>query len=253
MFSPNDAAAVKLNNVRFSYRDGKELYADFSLAIGVGSRVSLMGANGTGKSTLGKMITKQISPSAGSIAWSSDFAKKSDVFYLEQRTMNNVFPWQTVVANIGYPLKKKNWARKEIDERVRWLCHTFRLDYLLYKYPAQLSGGELQRLALARCFAISPKLTVLDESFSALDSNSKKEILESVRLLAEENLMTLVLINHNLQDTMFLSDRCVIIGNKPVSIVSDVDLRKTGVSNNQGDESKAVEEILTEGLRYGVF
>jgi len=253
MFSPNGAAAVKLNNVRFYYRGGKELYDDFSLDISIGSKVSLMGANGTGKSTLGKLITKQISPSAGSIVWSSEFAKNSDVFYLEQRTMNNVFPWQTVVENVRYPLKKKSRARGEIDERVRWLCHTFNLDYLLYKYPAQLSGGELQRLALARCFSISPKLTVLDESFSALDNSSKKEILESVRLLAEQNSMTLILINHNLQDTMFLSDRCVIIGDNPVSIVSDVDLRESRFQNNQENENKAVEEILTEGLRHGIF
>lgn len=252
MFSKN-GTAVKLNNVRFSYEGGKELYSDFSLEIDTASKISLMGANGTGKSTLGKMIAKLIFPHWGDVNWSSDFAKKSDVFYLEQRPLNNVFPWQTVSENVKYPLKKKKLPRQKIDEKVKELCGNFKLENLLNKYPARLSGGELQRLALARCFSLSPKLLVLDEPFSALDNNTKEEILKVVIRLADENSTTLILITHNLRDTMFLSDRCIIIGDNPTSIVSDVNLKAHRNHPNQESEVKLVEEILTEGLRHGIF
>ncbi len=281
--SEDSVFAVKLDNIGFSYKEGREtqpflqlrfafpqllgkkdisrqsfsnkesreIYNSFSLSIARKSKISLMGANGVGKSTLGKIIAGLLSPTKGSVSWSNGFGHKSDIFYFEQRPMNNVFPWLNVLENVKYPLKKLDWSKTEITRRVEELCDTFKLNNLLGKYPARLSGGELQRLALARCFSWSPKLMILDEPFSALDTNARSEILKSVRELADKSGMTLILITHNLHDTLFLADRCVIIGDNPVSIVSDVEL-KNGQSQN-GTDNELIEKLLAEGLRYGIL
>lgn len=235
----------------FSNKEGREIYNSFSLSIASKSKISLMGANGVGKSTLGKIIAGLLSPAKGNVSWSNAFGHKSDIFYFEQRPMNNVFPWLNVLENLKYPLKKLGWSKTEIKYRSAELCEIFKLNNLLRKYPARLSGGELQRLALARCFSWSPKLMILDEPFSALDTNARSEILKSVRELADKSEMTLILITHNLHDTLFLADRCVIIGDNPVSIVSDVEL-KNGQSQN-GTDNELIEKLLAEGLRYGIL
>ena len=108
-----------------------------------------------------------------------------------------------------------------------YLMSLFRMGALANVWTASLSGGELQRLALARCLWWKPQLVILDQPFSALDRKVKAEIIAALGELAARDHMTLVLITHNVSDALALGTRCVVIGRRPVRVISDLEFRAT--------------------------
>jgi ABC-type nitrate/sulfonate/bicarbonate transport system ATPase subunit len=259
MSSPAISAgsALELENIEFSYptrSDGINgtLYKDFSLRIQQGSILTIMGASGSGKSTLGRLMAGILMPRSGAVQRSPDFSRPSDVVYVDQHPMNGVFPWQTVVENVRYPLEKLNWKGAERRDRICYLMTLFRLSALADVYPAELSGGELQRLALARCLSWKPKLVILDEPFSALDGKVKAEIGSALHELALKDRITLVLITHNISDALALGMRCVVIARRPVQIISDLAFRTGFPRDESTPDYEAMQQALINGIRDGL-
>jgi len=249
--------ALELTGVDFSYparsdNSNGHLYVDFSLSVEQGSILALMGASGSGKSTLGRIMAGILSPQGGQVRWSPQFKDRWDVVYIDQHPMNSVFPWQTVAKNIKYPLEKLGWERAQRRERICYLMSLFRLGALADAYPASLSGGELQRLALARCLSWRPELVILDEPFSALDRKVKSEIGAALHELAVKDGMTLVLITHNVGDALALGTRCVVIGQRPVRVTSDLEFR-SGFPREAGTpDYRNMQQALINGIRDGL-
>ena len=248
--------ALRMHSVDFSYcsapDNSKPLYSGFELTIGQGSVVALMGASGSGKSTLGKMMARIIGPTAGRIEWSAQFQKRADVVYMDQHPMNSIFPWQTVRRNLEYPLEKLQWSEPESRARVGYLAALFRLDGVLDALPAQISGGELQRLALARCLSWRPGLEILDEPFSALDRDVKTNIIMALHELATKDGMTLVLITHNVSDALAIGMRYVVIGDRPVRVLSYLEF-KTPYPRERGTlDYNSMEKALVACIREGL-
>ncbi len=250
-------SALELEGVDFSYParfngiDGA-LYKDFSLRIKPGSIVTIMGASGAGKSTLGRIMAGIVTPQKGSVRRCPDFARPSDLVYVDQHPMNSVFPWQTVVENVRYPLRKLRWEGRARRDRICYLMNLFRLSALSDVYPAQLSGGELQRLALARCLSWKPKLVILDEPFSALDGKVKAEITFALHELALTDRITLILITHNVSDALALGMRCVIIAKRPVRVMSDLDFHLGFPRDENTPDYGAMQQALINGIRDGL-
>jgi NitT/TauT family transport system ATP-binding protein len=128
----------------------------------------------------------------------------------------------------------------------------FRLGALAEAYPAQLSGGELQRLALARCLSWQPKLVILDEPFSALDGRVKSEITCALHELALGDRLTLVLITHNVADALALGMRCVVLAKRPVRVVSDLAYRTGFPRDESAPDYGAMQQSLIDGIRDGL-
>ncbi len=255
--APSAAPAVEVERVAFSYParlDNGEgtLYEDFSLEVELGSRFVLMGPSGSGKSTLGRMLARIMTPQAGEVRWSPQFTHRWDVVYLDQHPINSVFPWLTVASNIKYPMKKLGWERSKRQDRMCYLMSLFRMGALADAYPASLSGGELQRLALARCLSWKPQLVILDEPFSALDRKVKAEIIAALGELAARDRMTLVLITHNVSDALALGTRCVVIGRRPVRIISDLEFRATFPREAAAPDYATMQQALIAGIRDGL-
>ncbi len=247
------AFALRLRGVDFAYcgsqRNGR-LYDGFHLSVEQGSVLALMGPSGSGKSTLGKLMARIIRPTAGRVEWSAEFRNRSDVVYMDQHAMNSVFPWQTVRRNLEYPLEKLHWDERESQARVEYLTSLFRLEPLLRSLPAQISGGELQRVALARCLSWRPELVILDEPFSALDRDVKSDISLALRELAAKDGMTIVLITHSISDALAIGTRFVVVGDRPVRIVSD--LAFDDPSHLAGLDRDGMEETLIACIRDGL-
>jgi NitT/TauT family transport system ATP-binding protein len=255
--SPSPACAVEVEGLAFGYparsnASNGQLYDGFSLTVGLGSIVALMGPSGSGKSTLGRVMAGILAPQGGEVRRAREFANRWDVVYVDQHAINSVFPWQTVAENIKYPMKKLGWGRPQRQERVCHLMSLFRMGAVAQAYPASLSGGELQRLALARCLSWKPRLVVLDEPFSALDRKVKGEIISALQELAAHDGMTLVLITHNVTDALALGMRCVVIGQRPVRIISDLEF-KTAYPRQPGTaDYDAMQQALIAGIRDGL-
>ncbi len=247
--------ALRMRGVDFSYCaavNGAALYSGFELAIEQGSVVAVMGASGCGKSTLGKMMARIIAPTAGRVEWAAHFGKRADVVYMDQHPMNSIFPWQTVRRNLEYPLDKLGWGELESRARVGYLAALFRLEGVIDSLPAQISGGELQRLALARCLSWRPGLVILDEPFSALDRDVKSNISHALHELAAKDGMTVVLITHNVSDALAIGTRYVIVGDRPVRIVSDLEFKSPHPRERGTLDYDAMEKALIACIRDGL-
>ena len=249
--------ALKLQSISFVYparsdSSNGQLYADFSLTIGMGSILALMGPSGSGKTTLGRIMAGFLAPQAGEVRWSSQFANRRVVVYVDQHAINSVFPWQKTAENIKYPMKKLGWDQARRQERICYLMSLFRLGALADAYPASLSGGELQRLALARCLSWRPQLVILDDPFISLDRLVKAEINAGLKELASSDRMTVVLITHNVADALGLGTRCVVIGQRPVRVISDLEFRAPYPRERDTPDYNTMHQARIAGIRDGL-
>lgn len=241
---------INVDTISYAYHDKPNLFDHFSLSIETGKITALMGASGIGKSSLGQLIAGIYSPHEGEITFNKDIKKSQDVIYIDQKPINSIFPWQNVRNNLAYPLRKLRWNSQTTKERVGMLLNQFGLKELTESYPAQLSGGELQRLALARCLAWKPRLVILDEALSALDAKTKTAVMCNLKRLAKDESMTLLLITHSLTDVVSLSQRCVVINNNPVTIIADEHFADQDGALNQ---YRPCHDKLMEVLKHGII
>lgn len=188
---------------------------DISLRIASGEAVALLGPSGSGKSTLLKVIAGLLRHE-GLLRIDGEQAEhlpayKRSLGYVSQDL--HLFPHLTVRGNVGLPLlfgwkqphQTRATRRKQIDETLA-LAHA---SHLAVRYPARLSGGERQRVALARSLARRPKLLLLDEPFSSLDGDTKRELWVELTGLRQALDLTLVLVTHDREEAEALSDRTI--------------------------------------------
>jgi sulfate transport system ATP-binding protein len=179
-----------------------------------GSLTAILGPSGAGKSTLLKLIGGLLTPDAGRI-----FIDDDDVTDVDPRHRNIGFCFQnyapfrhmTVAKNVGYGLKVRKLPRSQVSARVGEMLEIVRLSHLANRYPAQLSGGEMQRMALARALAISPRVLLLDEPFGALDAQVRTELRRWIKELHDQVQVTTVLVTHDQNEAMEVADRLLVL------------------------------------------
>lgn len=202
---------LELRNVQKSF-DGIQILKDISLKIEDGEIVSILGPSGCGKTTLLNLILGTVQADSGQILYNEeDFTKVS----MEKRGFNIVFqdyalfPNLNVYKNITYGLKNKpNISTKE---EVEELIELLGLREHLHKNIEQLSGGQKQRVALARTMVMKPKILLLDEPLSALDGVIKESIKDRIKTIAREFNLTTIIVTHDPEEALTLSDHVLII------------------------------------------
>ncbi|MFG1477831.1 sulfate ABC transporter ATP-binding protein [Xanthobacter sp. V4C-4] len=190
-----------------------------SLHINSGELVALLGPSGSGKTTLLRIIAGLDWPDSGEVRFDGEDALARSV---RERNVGFVFQHYalfrhlSVFENVAFGLRVRRGAAKLSDSairsRVNELLNLVQIDWLADRYPAQLSGGQRQRVALARALAISPKVLLLDEPFGALDAKVRKELRRWLRQLHEEVPVTSVLVTHDQEEALEVSDRIVVMG-----------------------------------------
>ncbi len=187
---------------------------DVSVDIAPGSLTSLLGPSGSGKSTLLRVIAGLEHPDTGTVALDG-----ADVTGLPPQRRGIGFVFQhyaafkhlTVRENVAFGLRIRKRPKAETRATVDELLGVVGLTGYQDRYPSQLSGGQRQRMALARALAIAPKVLLLDEPFGALDAKVRAELRAWLRRLHEEVEVTTVLVTHDQEEAMDVSDRIVVL------------------------------------------
>ena len=189
--------------------------------------VAIVGPSGCGKSTILNMIGGLIAPSAGEIVVDGrrvEGAPPSQVGYVFQK--DTVFPWRTVERNIALGLEYRNVPPAECAARVRAAIALAGLQGFEDAFPATLSGGMRQRVALMRSLVVDPEILLMDEPFGALDTHTKLDLHAELLSLWQAKQQTVIFVTHDLSEAITLADRIVVMTRRPgrVKLVYDVNL-----------------------------
>lgn len=195
-----------------------------SFSVHEGEFVSLVGPSGCGKSTLLKIIAGLMPASRGEVILGDEpiTDPRRDIGLMFQTA--TLFPWRTVVKNIMLPFDIARDRTTDRRARVDTVLELVGLKGFENHYPRELSGGMQQRVALCRLLVSDPSLMLLDEPFGALDEFTRERLnVELVRISEHENKTT-VFVTHNIPESVFLSDRIVVMGSQPGRVLDVVDV-----------------------------
>ena len=202
---------LELSHIQKSF-DGVSVLKDISIQVEDGEIVSILGPSGCGKTTLLNIILGIVEADAGTIVYNGEDLTRT---VMEKRGFNIVFqdyalfPNLNVYQNITYGLKNKPGisSKEEVEE----LIHLLGLEDHLNKRVDQLSGGQKQRVALAHTMVMKPRILLLDEPLSALDGVIKESIKDRIKTIAREYHLTTIIVTHDPEEALTLSDRVLII------------------------------------------
>ena len=208
---------IELDKIGKMY-EGKKAVKDLSVKIMEGELCVLIGPSGCGKTTTLKMINRMIEPSAGNIYIDDNNIKKMKVERL-RRSIGYViqsiglFPHMTVAENIATVPKLLNWKKHRINERTEELLNLLNLEPESYsnKYPKQLSGGEAQRVGIARALAANPSILLMDEPFGAVDPITRENLQYELVRIQTELKKSIIFVTHDIDEAIRLADKILIM------------------------------------------
>ena len=225
---PAPAVRVSIREVSKTFELGARMVpavAPVSFDVRDSEFVALVGPSGCGKSTLLNMIAGLIPPSAGEIAVDGRRVGSSPpagVGYVFQK--DTVFPWRTVAQNIALGLEYRGAPKAERAARVREAIKLAGLEGFEDAFPAALSGGMRQRVALVRSLVVEPEVLLMDEPFGALDTHTKLHLHAELLRLWSARRQTVVFVTHDLSEAITLADRIVVMTRRPgrIKLIYDV-------------------------------
>jgi ABC-type nitrate/sulfonate/bicarbonate transport system ATPase subunit len=197
-----------LDNISFSVKSGEFL--------------CLVGPTGCGKTTFLNSLTNIICIDSGKILIEGEPVNpaKHNLAYILQE--NSTMPWLNVEQNIAYGLKIKGIDKATIRQRVEEVIDIVSLGEFRKFYPSELSASMLQRVVIARAFATQPELLLMDEPYGQLDLNLKYKLEDELLKLWMKTNTTVIFITHNIEEAVYLSDRILVMSNKPTTIKKEI-------------------------------
>ena len=183
-----------------------------------GEFVSILGPSGCGKTTILSIISGLLKPSGGTVLVDGQVpeAKNSQCGYMFQR--DNLLPWRNIEKNVLLGLEIQHKTTPENKARALNLLDKYGLAEFKRKRPDELSGGMRQRVALIRTLALNPEILLLDEPFSALDYQTRLNVCDDVANIIKLEKKTAILVTHDLQEAISMSDRILVLSKRPAHI-----------------------------------
>jgi len=214
---------LEIRRLRKSFAE-TEVLDDISLAVGAHEFVALLGPSGAGKSTIFNLLLGETEPDRGEMLLDGRrLANHGGSFaFMPQR--DALMPWRRVIDNATVGLEISGMRRRAARERVRPLLAEFGLAGFESHYPAQLSGGMRQRVALLRTAVLERDLLLLDEPFSALDALTRTSMQQWLQATWQAHAWTAMLVTHDVREAIFLSDRIYLLSPRPARIVLEVEV-----------------------------
>ncbi|MGW0183368.1 ABC transporter ATP-binding protein [Nocardia sp. NPDC003345] len=214
------SAGIELRDISKSFvskKDGtvQTVFDGFSLEVSAGELVSLVGASGTGKTTLLHLVAGLEAPDSGVIRVGAGTGPiRTGMVFQQPRLLD----WISVAENVAIAAKSAGQSVAAVPE----LLDAVGLSEYADAYPSVLSGGQRQRVAVARAFAVDPDVVLFDEPFSALDELTGRRLRLLLQTLLVQRSVTGLLVTHNALEAAFLSDRVVVLADRPARVVRDI-------------------------------
>lgn len=208
--------AIKIENAYFSYEEGNFAVNDISLEISQGEYIAIVGKNGSGKSTVAKLINGLLNAKSGVVTvMGLDPKNKKELFEI-RKNVGMVFqnPDNQMVAtivedDIAFGPENIGVSREEIGERIEFALKATNTEQFRSRPSDELSGGQKQRVAIAGVLAIKPKILILDEATSMLDPRGRSEVNAVIRRLNKEEGITVITVTHYMEEALF-ADRVIV-------------------------------------------
>ncbi|APH06904.1 ABC transporter [Bacillus weihaiensis] len=245
--------AIELVDIKKQFYDRKndsmvEVIKNISLQIRDKEFISIVGPSGCGKSTMFNIIAGLLEPSGGMVKVHGHniVSSTGHVGYMMQKDL--LFPWRTILENVGLGLEIRGIPKKERDEIAMDYLSKYNLQDFAQAYPATLSGGMRQRVALIRTLAFNPEIILLDEPFSALDYQTRLVLEDEILQILQDFGKTVVLITHDIGEAIAMSDRIAVMSQRPTYVkkICDVGLAKKHGSVIQARSDQKYNELFDE-------
>jgi nitrate/nitrite transport system ATP-binding protein len=222
------SAYLKIDHIDKSFQRGAattHVLADVTLTIDKGEFVSIIGHSGCGKSTLLNLIAGLTRVSAGAILLEGKEVNDPGPERAVVFQNHSLLPWLSVYENVNIAVSKVFAAKKSRAERHDWVMHNLDLVQMAHakdKRPGEISGGMKQRVGLARALSMEPKILLLDEPFGALDALTRAHLQDAVMDIHARLGNTMIMITHDVDEAVLLSDRIVMMTNGPAAHIGEV-------------------------------
>jgi len=217
---------ISIKDVDKSFGSGTLAVSGMTLNIFKNQFISFLGPSGCGKSTLLKMISGLLRPTTGSIKISGNqnhnMAISEDIGFVFQDA--TLMPWSTVQDNVFLPLRLKGFSRKQASEEIEKILVKVGLKDFRRSYPRELSGGMKMRVSIARALITKPSLLLMDEPFAALDEMTRFKLNNDVLSFWENTKLTVIFVTHSVFESVYLSNRVVVMAPRPGRVVADIAL-----------------------------
>jgi len=249
---------IDVRNVSKSFINNDQLspvLEDVTFSVKEGEIVTLLGQSGCGKSTLLHIIGGFLQPDDGVITLEGKQVKRPTKRCMMLFQQQNLLPWRTVLKNVLLGLEKEDMPESEKREKALEAIRFVGLEEHIDRYPHQLSGGMQQRAAIARAFAAEPKIILMDEPFAALDTFNRYRLQDELIKMQAKKKTTIVLVTHDIDEAVYLSDRVLIMQSSPGKIYKEIHIQLSKPRDRASDDynyyrKKIFETFAISGQRY---
>ncbi|MDP9846052.1 ABC transporter ATP-binding protein [Streptosporangium lutulentum] len=227
---------LEIANLTHTYGSGEKAHRaidGLELSVAEGELLCIVGPSGCGKSTLLRSIAGLIKPTGGKIEVGGVTVRQTpdNLAVVFQDYSRSLFPWMSVADNVAMPLRRRNMDRTQRMKVAQEALEQVGLPSASGKYPFELSGGMQQRVAIARALAYRPALMLMDEPFGSVDAQTREDLEDLVLQVRRSHQMTIVLITHDIDESVYVGDRVVVLSKAPSRVVGDLRVDLPGPRN----------------------
>ncbi|MFI9559638.1 ABC transporter ATP-binding protein [Nonomuraea endophytica] len=216
--------ALQVSNLSKSYGEGNPALHNLSFEVREGELLSIVGPSGCGKTTLLKCVAGLVPATRGEVRVHGEEVSgvPKGLAVVFQDYGRSLFPWMKVGQNVEFPLETLRLPKAERQERVERSLAAVGLEGKHERYPWQLSGGMQQRVAIARALAYRPKVLLMDEPFASVDAQTRSGLEDLTRRVHLEFGMTILFVTHDIDESVYLADRLVVLRRSPGSVLAEL-------------------------------